>query len=134
MARKNFAADRLARLKEHLQLENSDLTEAVDCYQALDEVARKLGLMPENQSYANHISWWPLVSILGTFSAGKSSFINSWLGLKVQRTGNQAVDDHFTVLAYGRDANVKTLPGQADRKSTRLNSSHRLTSRMPSSA
>jgi GTPase SAR1 family protein len=69
--------------------------------------------MPENQSYANHISWWPLVSILGTFSAGKSSFINSWLGTKVQRTGNQAVDDHFTVLAYGRDATIKTLPGQA---------------------
>lgn len=113
MARKSFASDRLARLKEHLQLENSDLTEAVDCYQTLDDVARRIGLMSENQSYANHISWWPLVSVLGTFSAGKSSFINSWLGQKVQRMGNQAVDDHFTVLAYGRDPKVKTLPGQA---------------------
>lgn len=113
MARINFASDRLERLKEHLQQENSDLTDAVDSYQALDEVARRIGLMPENQSYANHISWWPLVSVLGTFSAGKSSFINSWLGMKVQRMGNQAVDDHFTVLAYGVDPKIKTLPGQA---------------------
>ena len=113
MARTNYASDRLQRLKQHLQLENSDLTEAVDCYESLDAIARRMGLLAANESYANQISWWPLVSVLGTFSSGKSSFINSWLGMNVQRSGNQAVDDHFTILAYGADKHVKTLPGQA---------------------
>ena len=105
--------NRLQRLKEHLQHENSDLMEAVDSYSELDAIAWRIGLLPRGISYANHISWWPLVSVLGTFSAGKSSFINTWLGVDVQRSGNQAVDDRFTVLTYGPDQNIKTLPGQA---------------------
>ncbi len=113
MSRKNYAQNRLQRLKEHLQHENSDLVEAVDSYSELDRIAWRIGLLPRGISYANHISWWPLVSVLGTFSAGKSSFINSWLGVDVQRSGNQAVDDRFTVLSYGPDKKVKTLPGQA---------------------
>ena len=113
MARKNYARARLERLKEHLQQENSDIMEAVDSYSELDAIAWRMGLLPENVSYANHISWWPLVSILGTFSAGKSSFINGWLGIKVQESGNQAVDDHFTVLTYGPEDEIKVLPGQA---------------------
>ena len=88
--------------------------EAVDSYSEMDLIAWKIGLLPRGISYANHISWWPLVSILGTFSAGKSEFyINTWLGEDVQRSGNQAVDDRFTVLSYGPDKKVKTLPGQA---------------------
>lgn len=113
MSRKDYAMNRLQRLKEHLQHENSDLMEAVDSYSELDQIAWRMGLLPRGISYANHISWWPLVSVLGTFSAGKSSFINSWLGVDVQRSGNQAVDDRFTVLSYGPDAKIKTLPGQA---------------------
>lgn len=113
MSRINYAKNRLQRLKEHLQHENSDLMEAVDSYSELDQIAWNIGLLPRGISYANHISWWPLVSVLGTFSAGKSSFINTWLGMNVQRSGNQAVDDRFTVLSYGPDKKVKTLPGQA---------------------
>ena len=113
MSRKNYAQNRLQRLKEHLQHENSDLMEAVDSYSELDVIAWRIGLLPRGISYANHISWWPLVSVLGTFSAGKSSFINTWLGEDVQRSGNQAVDDRFTVLSYGSDKKIKTLPGQA---------------------
>ncbi len=113
MSRKNYAQNRLQRLKDHLQHENSDLMEAVDSYSELDQIAWRIGLLPRGISYANHISWWPLVSVLGTFSAGKSSFINTWLGEDVQRSGNQAVDDRFTVLSYGPDKKVKTLPGQA---------------------
>jgi GTPase SAR1 family protein len=113
MSRKNYAQNRLQRLKDHLQHENSDLMEAVDSYSELDLIAWRIGLLPRGISYANHISWWPLVSILGTFSAGKSSFINTWLGENVQRSGNQAVDDRFTVLSYGPEKKIKTLPGQA---------------------
>ena len=104
---------RLDRLQEHLKAENEDLMKALDAYRRLDAVAQRLGLLDAGQSYADSISWWPLISVLGTFSAGKSSFINSYLGLPLQRTGNQAVDDRFTVVVYGRDKDVKTLPGQA---------------------
>ena len=104
---------RLDRLQEHLRNENVDLVMAVDSYRELDTIARRMGLMPAGESYANNISWWPLVAVLGTFSSGKSSFINSYLGQPIQRTGNQAVDDHFTIISYGDDEKIKTLPGQA---------------------
>ncbi|HKJ87465.1 MAG TPA: dynamin family protein, partial [Gammaproteobacteria bacterium] len=47
----------------------------------------------------------------GTFSAGKSSFLNHYLGYPLQRTGTQAVDDKFTVLCYASDEQVRELPG-----------------------
>ena len=79
---------RLKRLQEHLKRENPVLVEAVNQYRELDAVAQKLGLLDGGESYATQISWWPLVSILGTFSAGKSSFINTYLDVDLQRTGN----------------------------------------------
>ena len=53
------------------------------------------------------------MSILGVFSAGKSSFINSYLGRDLQKTGNQAVDDKFTVVCYGEENAGRVLPGLA---------------------
>ncbi|MBT3239206.1 MAG: hypothetical protein HN360_10635, partial [Rhodospirillaceae bacterium] len=49
----------------------------------------------------------------GTFSSGKSTFINSLLGEKLQKTGNQAVDDKFTVVSYSHHDATRTLPGTA---------------------
>ena len=40
-------------------------------------------------------------------------FINSYLGAKIQKSGNQAVDDKFTVICYGEDSDGKVLPGLA---------------------
>ena len=105
--------NRLERLQEHLDRENPILVSVVGRYQQLDAISNKMGLIQADESYATQISWWPLVSILGTFSAGKSSFINTYLGLSVQNTGNQAVDDRFTVLTYSGDSEVRTLPGIA---------------------
>jgi GTPase SAR1 family protein len=104
---------RLRRLQEHLRRENPVLVEAVNQYKELDAIAQKLGLLSSGESYATQISWWPLISVLGTFSAGKSSFINTYLGLDLQRTGNQAVDDRFTVITFSPDDQVRTLPGLA---------------------
>lgn len=104
---------RLKRLQEHLKRENPALVDVVDKYRQLDDVALKLGLLQPGESYSTRISWWPLISILGTFSAGKSSFINTYLGFDLQRTGNQAVDDRFTVITYSPDGEQKTLPGLA---------------------
>ena len=105
--------NRLERLQEHLERESPILVSVVDRFRKLDEISKKMGLLQKDESYATQISWWPLVSILGTFSAGKSSFINSYLGVDVQDTGNQAVDDRFTVLTYSGDSDVRTLPGVA---------------------
>ena len=55
------------------------------------------------------------LAVLGTFSSGKSTFINSFVGEKVQDTGNQAVDDKFTVICHrsaDQGGNL-TLPGTA---------------------
>ncbi len=106
-------SQRLDRLQDHLKRENPVLVSVVDRYRMLDIVAQKIGLLKNSESYATQISWWPLISVLGTFSAGKSSFINSYLGIDIQNTGNQAVDDRFTVVTYSADSEVRTLPGIA---------------------
>ncbi len=106
-------AERYAQLKKHLSEENPLLIEAIDRYKTLDDIAHRYGLLDPKESFTSHISWWPLISVLGTFSAGKSTFINHYLGKTVQQSGNQAVDDKFTVIAYGSEDEVVTLPGMA---------------------
>src|SRR5690606_10366652 len=105
--------ERIKRLEEHLRLENPVLAGTVKSFQDLDQVARRLGLMGADESFATQVSWWPVIAVLGTFSAGKSTFINQYVGQPLQRTGNQAVDDKFTVVCYGPDPNPVVLPGMA---------------------
>ncbi len=105
--------ERLAKLEAHLNNENPLLLDVVSKFKKLDTVAYKMGLLKTTESYATSIPWWPLVSVLGTFSAGKSSFINSFLGDKLQLTGNQAVDDKFTVVSYSNSEENRVLPGVA---------------------
>jgi GTPase SAR1 family protein len=102
---------RLQELESHLEQENPVLLNAVQSFRALDRIAYRMGLLETNQSFATQIPWWPLISILGTFSAGKSTFINYYLGHKLQRTGNQAVDDRFTVIVYSPEPVSHSLPG-----------------------
>lgn len=104
---------RFDSLQKHLQRENPVLLDAVDGFRRLDGVGYATGLLEPDESYSTQIPWWPLVSILGTFSAGKSSFINTYLGKPLQNTGNQAVDDKFTVICYGEKNAGKVLPGLA---------------------
>ncbi len=104
---------RLKSLEAHLSRENPLLLKAVQSFRDLDKVARRMGLLEREDSFATQIPWWPLISILGTFSAGKSTFINDYLGMKLQRSGSQAVDDKFTVICYSEDPEPHTLPGVA---------------------
>jgi len=104
---------RLKNLEAHLQQENPVLLDTVQSFRTLDRVAHGMRLLEKGQSYATQIPWWPLISVLGTFSAGKSTFINHFLGSKLQRTGNQAVDDRFTVICYSRESTDHALPGVA---------------------
>jgi len=105
--------ERLSKLETHLNNENPLLIDVVSRFKKLDTIAYKMGLLSTRESYATSIPWWPLVSVLGTFSAGKSSFINNFLGDQLQLTGNQAVDDKFTVVTYSNSKDHRVLPGIA---------------------
>ncbi len=109
---KNSTEERIKRLEAHLKRENPVLAGCVQSFQRLDKVARKLGLQAPEESYATQVSWWPVISVLGTFSAGKSTFMNQYVGQDLQRTGNQAVDDKFTVICFGQGDGA-SLPGLA---------------------
>ncbi|WP_294041261.1 dynamin family protein [Thiolapillus sp.] len=111
MADQNIIDNRLKHLETHLEQENPVLLSAVQSFRDLDRVAYRMGLLDQTESFATQIPWWPLISILGTFSAGKSTFINNYLDTKLQRSGNQAVDDRFTVICYSEDPTPHTLPG-----------------------
>ena len=113
MPNAEVVSQRLKNLETHLELENPVLLRVVQSFRELDAVAQAMGLMDANDSFATKIAWWPMISVLGTFSAGKSTFINHFLGSKVQRTGNQAVDDRFTVICYSRNETTRALPGVA---------------------
>lgn len=104
---------RLHSLETHLQAENPTLVEVVPTFKHLDRVLYRIGLLDREESLANRIPWWPLVSILGTFSSGKSTFINGLVGEGLQSTGNQAVDDKFTVICFGPENQNRVLPGMA---------------------
>jgi hypothetical protein len=105
--------EQIKRLMAHIEQEHPLLLGVVQTFRELDIVAYQLGLLERTESYATQVSWWPLVAVLGTFSSGKSTFINSLLGRRLQATGNQAVDDKFTVICYGRDSTPRVLPGLA---------------------
>jgi GTPase SAR1 family protein len=100
---------RLRDLKRRLQKENPILTEVVDSFQAVDQIGRRLGFLSKEESFAASTSWWPLISVLGLYSSGKSSFINHYLQFKLQATGNQAVDDKFTVICFTNEKKERVL-------------------------
>lgn len=104
---------RLQSLRTHLAEENPVLVDVVAKFEELDRVGYKMGLLHADESFATMIAWWPMVAVLGTFSAGKSTFINRYLGTRLQLTGNQAVDDKFTVVTFSHEDQVRTLPGLA---------------------
>ena len=101
----------LDNLNDHLERENPLLLEAVKTFRDLDKIAYRIGLLNRSESYAMRVPWWPMIAVLGTFSSGKSSFINHYLGEPLQATGNQAVDDRFTVICNGPSGICRTLPG-----------------------
>ena len=109
----DIVQQQLKSLEAHLERENPVLVSTVQGFRELDRVAYGMGLLARHESFATQISWWPLISILGTFSAGKSTFINHFLGHPLQRTGNQAVDERFSVICYSRAETSHALPGQA---------------------
>ncbi|TXI17061.1 MAG: dynamin family protein [Nitrosomonas sp.] len=106
----------LKSLQKHLSDEHPDnptLANAVKSFRKMDYVGQSMGLINKDESYATCVTWWPMIAVLGTFSAGKSTYINSYLDMPLQRTGTQAVDDKFTVICHSRHNESKILPGIA---------------------
>ncbi|MBF0563282.1 MAG: dynamin family protein, partial [Alphaproteobacteria bacterium] len=103
---------RLANLESHLKTENPILLEVVPTYLRLDKILYRIGLLSREESLVSRIPWWPLIAVLGTFSSGKSTFINHYVCESLQSTGNQAVDDKFTVICFGSEG-ARVLPGTA---------------------
>lgn len=101
------------RLKEHLKEENPLLVDVVGSFRELDRITRKIGFFDREESYAASIPWWPVISVLGLYSSGKSAFINHYLKYYLQATGSQAVDDKFTVICFTSEDTVRVLPGLA---------------------
>ena len=104
---------RISTLEAHLEHENPLLLDVVKSFRDLDKVAYRLGILSREESFTTQVPWWPMIAVLGTFSSGKSSFINHFLQARLQSTGNQAVDDKFTVICFGTDETPRTLPGLA---------------------
>lgn len=113
MATEQRVSQRLRDLKRRLKQENPILESVVDSFRELDRISRRLGFFSRDESHANRTSWWPLISVLGVYSSGKSSFVNHFLGYPLQATGNQAVDDKFTVICFTDERRVRVLPGLA---------------------
>ena len=113
MFAKSEMSSRLKDLEKHLKREHPVLSEVVQGFRVLDTVCRRMGYFHREESYATRTSWWPLISILGVYSSGKSSFINHFLNYRLQATGNQAVDEKFTVICYTNEKDVRVLPGLA---------------------
>jgi hypothetical protein len=106
-------SQRLQKLEKHLKQENPILSEVVQNFRELDRISRRIGFFHREESHATRTPWWPLISILGIYSAGKSSFINHFLQYNLQSVGIQAVDDKFSVICYTRDKKDRVLPGLA---------------------
>ena len=104
---------RIRKLRSHLAQENPLLLQVVKSFRVLDGVAYRLGMLDDTTSFTTRVPWWPMISVMGTFSSGKSTFINFYLGETLQQTGNQAVDDKFTVICYSNDDVQRVLPGLA---------------------
>ena len=62
--------ERLNKLEKHLKQENPILAEVVQKFRDLDRISRKLGFLQREESHATRTPWWPLISILGIYSAG----------------------------------------------------------------
>jgi len=113
MSESNPVKSRIESLENHLEAENPVLVDVVRSFRELDLVSRQMGLFSKAQSHAFSVPWWPLISVLGVYSSGKSTFINRYLDYRLQNTGNQAVDNKFTVICFSDEDKVRQLPGLA---------------------
>src|SRR5262245_53340759 len=95
-----ISEERKARLLEHRA---RVVEEARGIIQStLDPISQRSGFRGE--SLFEDIQGQPLVLLIGNYSSGKSTFINEFLGIRLQKVGQAPVDDSFTVILFDEDA------------------------------
>jgi EH domain-containing protein 1 len=90
------AEERNARMIEHRARVVAEAREII--VTTLDPIAKRYGY--RNESLYEDIQGQPLVLLIGNYSSGKSTFINEFLGVRLQKVGQAPVDDSFTVILY----------------------------------
>ena len=77
----------------------------------VDIVAHRLTPVALRYGYSDvaletNIRWRPLVMLIGSYSSGKSTMINEFVGTKIQDTGQAPTDDSFTVITYSESEDI----------------------------
>lgn len=103
----------LLQLEQHFADKNPVMMQVVKAYHELDQVAYDLGLLDQEESIASGTSWWPLITIIGSPSSGRSDFIDKHLKTDVFQAEAQSSSAGFTVLYHSETEHVVTLPGTA---------------------
>ena len=103
----------LLQLEQHFADNNPVLLQVSKAYHELDQVAYDLGLLDIEESIASCTSWWPLITMIGSPSSGKSDFINTYLKADIFQTKTQLDSTKFTVLNHSETEHIVTLPGTA---------------------
>ena len=81
--------------------------------EAVKLISHKLSPLALKYQYShvnleNKIKWKPFVLILGNYSSGKSTLINEFLGLDIQKTGQAPTDDSFTVITGENSSDLQS--------------------------
>ena len=74
-------------------------------------------LLGENKQNAEKQNDLPKIAIVGQFSCGKSSFINSLLGEEIQNIGENPVTHAITEFSYGKKTQILDINGHEYTKS-----------------
>ncbi len=107
------ASTYLSNLENFLAGQNPALIEAVKVFQELDQVEFELGLLDNEDTTASKVSWWPVISVMGTAESGKAEFINRYLKANVLHTDSNSASEKITVFQHSASQSGMILPGTA---------------------
>ncbi len=103
----------LTNLENFLSGQNPALIEAVKIFKELDQIEYELGLLDPEDTTASKVSWWPVITVMGTDAFGKAKFINRYLKTNLLQPVSQSESDKITVYQYSATQDNVTLPGTA---------------------
>ena len=107
------ASNYFSNLENFLVGQNPALFEAVKIFKDLDQLEYELGLINQDDTTASKVSWWPVITIMGSATSGKSEFINRYLKTKVLTEDEHSTTQKVTVFQNSSKKNDITLPGTA---------------------
>ncbi len=110
----------LLQLEESFADKNPVLLQTAKAYHELDQIYYDLGFIDADDSVASKISWWPVITMIGSPTSGKAEFINQYFKTGVLQTGSAVSSNKISVLFYGDSDQVVTLPGAAIDRDSRF--------------